>query len=89
MAFHYTQLGSFGEILREYADIDGYVPEEGDKPESFNYSSEVQYNFTNDFDELGNGYEGYAEEQWEEFVNEAFEKIKEAEEGTQEWRMVL
>ena len=37
MAFHLTNLGKFGEQLRQHADALGFVPEEGDE----GYTEEV------------------------------------------------
>lgn len=38
MAFHYTNLGHYGQPLQAYADLDGYVPEPGDRLERFAYA---------------------------------------------------
>jgi hypothetical protein len=38
MAFHYSRFGIFGLALRNYADLHGYVPQAGDKPEDFVWS---------------------------------------------------
>ncbi len=79
--FHYTKLGSFGEYLPR--DLDGFVPEEGDKPEQFRY---CHNHFTKDFDDLGNGWEGYAQEAWQEFLAEAIRKTAIAESELYFWR---
>ena len=37
VGFHYAIYDSFGERLKKYADINGYVPEPGDAFENFSY----------------------------------------------------
>lgn len=37
MPFHMNNLGSFGANLYQWADLDGYVPQEGDTPDQFSY----------------------------------------------------
>lgn len=79
--FHFTNLGSFGEYLPR--DLDGFVPEEGDASMQFTWNHD---DFTKDFDEFGNGWEGYAQEAWEEYLAEAIRKTAIAEQDLNDWR---
>lgn len=63
--FHISNLGSFGENVKQFADMDGFAPTEGGEPMDFNYGHD---DFTSDYDENGNGYDGYAFEAWSEWV---------------------
>jgi len=80
--YHASNLGDYAPI--EFADLYGYIPEEGDKPEDFCY--EYQDVFVADFDAAGNGYEGFAAEQWAEHVAAAVAATKEAERLLAKWR---
>ena len=82
--FHYTKLGTFGEYLPR--DLDGFVPTKGDKPEMFSWAHD---HFTKDFDDCGNGWKGYAQETWDEFLAEAIRKTAIAEHSLYEWRRGL
>ncbi len=81
MAFYKSNLGHFGEQLP--CDLNGRVPETGDEPTDFTWDHDE---FTTDFDEAGNGYEGFADEQWSTFVAETAELTRRAEEALDEWR---
>jgi hypothetical protein len=81
MSFHKSNLGRFGEGLP--CDLDGYVPEAEDDPTTFSWDHSE---FEEDYDEYGNGYEGYAHERWSEFVTEAIDLTRRAEEALDEWR---
>lgn len=35
--FHHSVLGRYGEALRPWADVDGWVPESGDHPADFHW----------------------------------------------------
>lgn len=83
MAYHYTQFGLYGEGLRRYADLHGMVPQEGDKPDEFSWP---HTEFECDFDDAGDGYEGYAAEQWEEHLAGAIAATEEANAELQKWR---
>lgn len=80
--FHYTTLGQFGHLPR--TDLNGMVPEAGDHHEDMNFGPEND--FTQDFDELGNGYEGYAANAWAEFVAECIASTETALKALEEWR---
>ena len=82
MAFHYTRLGKFGGHLRHYADLNGMVPQEGDQPEDFSWPHDE---FAADFSG-GEGYEGYAAEQWAEHLSGCIAETAEAERELDEWR---
>lgn len=79
--FHRSNFGSFGDNLP--CDLDGQVPEEGDKAEDFRFEDS---DFTEDFDDNGDGYEGYAQETWQAFVDSAIEQTEKAKEALSEWR---
>ena len=81
MSFHKSNFGSFGEGLP--CDLNGFVPEDGDDAASFDFGDD---RFTADFDKHGNGYEGYAEESWREFVADAVEKTANAAVELEMWR---
>jgi len=82
MSVHISNFGSFGSRLTPFQDLNGYVPEQGDSPEDFSWGHDE---FTKDFDDNGDGYEGYAQETWAEFVDKAEEALAEASEETQGW----
>lgn len=69
--FHISNLGKYGDLVRRYADIDGYVPQRGDLYEDFNYP------VPNDFDN---------EDYWEEWVEEAERATEKAERGVSRWQ---
>lgn len=79
--FHKSNFGSFGVNLP--CDLDGQVPEEGDKAEAFRFEDS---NFTEDFDDNGDGYDGYADEAWQEFVASAVSATERAEANLKEGR---
>ena len=41
--FHISTLGGFSYQLREFADLDGFVPEPGDRPKNFRWDSSRQW----------------------------------------------
>lgn len=41
--FHISKLGGFGYQVREFADLDGYVPEPGDRPTHFTWDDLTQW----------------------------------------------
>lgn len=79
--FHKSNFGSFGESLP--CDLNGFVPQEGDDVEQFSFDHDE---FTQDFDRHGNGYEGAADDAWEEFVARAVAATAEAEAALKAWR---
>jgi hypothetical protein len=81
MSFHKSNLGRFGEGLP--CDLDGYVPEETDDPCAFSWDHDE---FEEDYDEDGNGYDGYAEDQWQRYVEKAVTATREAEDALEKWR---
>jgi len=83
MAFHISNFGSFASDLKHYADINGYVPEEGDSPEDLNWGHDE---FERDFDDYGDGYDGYAAEKWSEHVSGAVAATEKASVALAEWR---
>ena len=83
MAFHISNFGSCGEVLRKYADIDGYIPEDGDDPSILNYGHNE---FTEDFDGDYEGYEGCAADTWSTFLDEAVTATHKAVDTITAWR---
>ena len=83
MAFHHSRLGRFGGHLRHYADLNGMVPEEGDNPEDFAWP---HTEFVADLDATGEGWEGYAAEQWAEHLEGAIAETAEAERELAQWQ---
>ncbi len=79
--FHKSHLGLFGDSIP--CDLDGQVPEEGDLPTTFRFDHD---DFVADFDDNGDGYEGYAQEVWQAFVDSAIEQTEKAKEALSEWR---
>lgn len=72
MAFHYSRFGSFGLALRNYADLNGFVPEANDKPEDFAWSHD-------DFD----GDDGY--DTWLDHVADAVAATERAQISLSIW----
>jgi hypothetical protein len=71
MARHYTDWGVFGHILEQYADLRGYVPERGDKPEQFEWPA---------------GADPTEYESWELYVESCEEAISMASKWLERWR---
>lgn len=71
MSYHVTNLGSFATTVARFADLDGYVPEDGDAAADFRYPC------PNDFDDA---------ETWSDWVAEAVEATERAEAELAEWR---
>jgi hypothetical protein len=70
MAFHYTNLGLFGEELKKYTDIDGFIPEAGDEWENFYWDAMIEWD----------------DDSWEDFVAEAVEATLLANNSLDDWR---
>lgn len=79
--FHKSGFGQFGINLPR--DLNGYVPQEGDKAESFNFGHD---DYTADFDANGDGYVGCAAESWENMIEMATKQTAKAEANLQAWR---
>jgi hypothetical protein len=71
MAFHMSTLGSFGNSLYQWADLEGYVPQAGDKPEDLTYP-----------DEDGE----FGDEEWTLWVSQAVAATERAEASLKRWR---
>ena len=75
--FHFTNLGQFGMSLqRNYADLEGYIPEKGDQLKDFCYP-------TGWFDETR---PDLVQEEWDEFVDKAVEATEVALDNIERWR---
>lgn len=72
MAFHLTNLGSFSVNLQRFADRNGYVPEDDDRPTTMDGTLD----YGSDFDE----------DAWAEFLQEAVEATTKAVAALVEWR---
>lgn len=74
--FHFSNYGQFGMPLQRYADLNGYVPEQGDKLQDFVFP-------TGWFDSED---EDFNQEDWEGFIEAAVEATTVAERKLQDWR---
>lgn len=74
--FHYSNLGQFGTHLKQYADLDGYVPEAGDDLTDFRYP-EGWFDGSN---------ESANPDDWIDFVFNATAATTEALESINRWR---
>lgn len=83
MAVHHSDFGGLGNITRPVQDLRGYIPEHGDDPHGFVWSHDT---FTQDFDTVGNGYEGFAAEMWADFVARAVALTQRATDALEDWR---
>jgi hypothetical protein len=70
MAFHISNLGFAGSIVRRFADLEGYVPQFGDKPHQFRWCD----NWTPE------------EEEWKGFVEQAEAAAQTAEVQIAKWQ---
>lgn len=68
--FHISTLGGFGCQLRTFADLDGFVPEPGDRPNKFRWDEQTEWNAQN----------------WKDFVNRASKKTQEVLQLLELWR---
>ncbi len=68
--YHYTELGRFGEAVKMYADLDGFVPL-GGKPEDYRWAHPV---------------EEWTAEMWKAHLGLAEQATKTAEQELDEWR---
>lgn len=71
MAFHISNLGRAANTVREYADLDGYVPEAGDSWGAFRRDALE---------------EAPGKDVWEEFVAAAVEATAKAAQALENWR---
>lgn len=78
MAVHITVFGSFGDPLKPFADMDGYIPERGDHPASFSYPG----GWFGDH----HGLSDYDTDEWEFFVGAAEKWLALVESRVAEWR---
>ncbi len=69
--FHFSKFGIFSEELKKYADQDGYVPEQNDIPEDFNFSPD---NALND------------SQQWKQYVQDAVYRTTLAQQKLEQWQ---
>ena len=85
MAFHYSILGVFGESFKQFADLKGYVPEGGDRPESFSW---LHDSFLRDYSEKGLGFDGFAEIAWQRHLGDSIRATSYAVKALLLWRGV-
>lgn len=77
MAFHKSNLGSFGERLP--CDVDGYVGERGDDFDIFNFEASI---YSDDPDDM----EWRRNEWFPEWIEECVSATKTACKAAEEWR---
>lgn len=70
MSFHYTNFGSFGENLKHFADLRGFVPEEGDSHEDMEWDAMTEWD----------------DDSWDEHVADAVAATEAAQKAVNEWR---
>ncbi|MEB3826623.1 hypothetical protein [Phormidium sp. CCY1219] len=68
--FHISSLGGFGYQVKDFADLDGYVPEPGDRPSHFRWDEFVEWD----------------RKTWSEFVARARKKTDRALQGLSLWQ---
>lgn len=73
--FHKSNLGMFGRNLP--CDLNGMVPEEGDTADMFTFPSDWDFNPER---------EDYDDDGFEEWVEGAVEKTKDATDSLEEWQ---
>ncbi len=83
MSFHYSNFGAAGTELQPLADLRGYVPEEGDEPDQFEWSHDE---YLNDYNDDGDGYDGFAADMWREHVTACVAATRRAEQEVAKWR---
>ncbi len=83
MAFHKTNLGSFGNRLA--ADVNGYVPtaETTAWELTYDHGSEVTHDENGELTEYGDWFES---DRFPEIQAEAIKATEEAEAGPEDWR---
>lgn len=79
MAIHITNFGKFETYVYEYADMDGYIPQEGDDWKEMNF--DLSGEDLSDPEVLE-----YYEEWWPEFVENATAAVDEALAALEEWQ---
>jgi len=83
MATHISNFGNAGAKLEHLADRDGFLPQAGDKPEDFDW---LHDEFTCDFDSNGDGWVGFAAEEWAAHVAKCEAEIADATSALAAWR---
>jgi len=76
--FHYNNFGGFGNQLKRFADLAGYVPEEGDELGRFGYPNGWFDDAESTPDEI--------EDEWREYVAAAVSATQAAEAELEDWR---
>jgi len=87
--FHHTNFGQFGTELQRFADINGYVPESGDKLESFDFPSgwfDAVWLEMGGVDPDDDEAPEVIDEAWNDHVAEAVQATKMASEALSEWQ---
>lgn len=70
MSFHYSNFGSFGGKLKRFADLNGYVPQEGDSHENMTWDAMTEWD----------------DDSWDSHVAEAVAATAAAEKELDAWR---
>jgi hypothetical protein len=58
--FHISTLGGFGYQLKKFADLDGYIPEPGDRPQYFRWGDRSEWD----------------SQSWTDFIAQACQKTR-------------
>ncbi len=67
---HKSNLGGYGDDAEQYADIDGYIPQAGDKHENMNWDAMTVWD----------------DDSWAEHVSAAVAATAAAEEAIADWQ---
>lgn len=70
MSFHFSNFGQFSNEIKEYADLDGHVPEAGDDWFSFRWDAAIRW----------------TKDAWQEHVEGAVRATVRAERALDAWR---
>jgi len=87
--FHVSNFGSFGHHLRRFADLEGYVPEDGDDLSMFDFPRgwfDADWLQAGGDDPDGDEAELLIDEAWREHVAAAVEATAEAERALAKWQ---
>ena len=87
--FHHTNFGQFGETLKRFADLDGYVPQDGDDLERFRYPSgwfDSEWLRAGGDDPESDEAAELISEAWEDHVAEAVQATERAAQALSEWQ---
>lgn len=85
--FHKSNFGRFADNLSQYADRNGYVPQEGDDWRDMDYELGPDAPSPDDSEEERREKIEYLDEEWwPEHVERAVEATEQAKQSLEEWR---